>query len=473
MNNNSFDQFIGGQFSWFTGVVEDIIDPQQMGRIRVRCFGYHTDDKSQIPTSSLPWALVMTPITSASMSGVGQSATGILQGSWVIGFFRDGPSAQDPIVLGTIPSISTGGDPTKGFSDPDNVNPKKPAQIDTPTEATGTFKSATSYVMRNDLKQNKIETAIPPKVSSVAVDNPDSYYTRKTWSNWDVSKVVNPTYPKNQVFHSEAGHVKEIDDSAGYERLFEMHKSGTYTEIDAIGNKTTTIVGKNYQVVLSDDNIYIKGNANLTVDGDFRHLVKGNYFLEVEGNKTEYIKGSRQSKVGLSDQTEIGQDMASNVKANRVSRVGGDTTIIRDGNKSETIGKNDSIMVSGNVSNITMGAFQQYVGSHLEVTTSGHLILVSSLDMSIETTNTLLISADQAVTQQYGSTLDITTGGAMTETIGGNQTVSISGNLAASSTGTLNIESSGNATLGSSGGQATVVAGGGNVVLSPSGQVIL
>jgi len=465
MNNNSFDQFIGGQFSWFTGVVEDIIDPQQMGRIRVRCFGYHIDDKSQIPTASLPWALVMTPITSASMSGVGTSATGILQGSWVIGFFRDGPSAQDPIVLGTIPSISTGGDPTRGFSDPDNANPKNPGQIDTPTEATISFKNATSYVLRNDLKQTKIETAIPPKVSSVAVDNPDSYYTRQTWSNWDVSKVVNPVYPKNQVFHSESGHVKEIDDTPGYERLFEMHKSGTYTEIDAIGNKTTTIVGKNYQVVLSDDNIYIKGNANLTVDGDFRQLVKGNYFLEVEGNKTEYIKGSRQSKVGLSDQTEIGQDMASNVKANRVSRVGGDTTVIRDGNKSETIGKNDSVMVSGNVSNITLGTFQQYVGSHLEVTTSGHLILVSSLDMSIETTNTLLISADQAVTQHYGSTLAITTVGGVTETFGGSLTTSASG--------TMSIESSGNATIGSSGGQATVVAGGGNVVLSPSGQVIL
>jgi len=145
--NNSFDQFIGGHFSWFTGVVEDIIDPQQMGRVRVRCFGYHTDNKADIPTKSLPWALVMTPIQSASMSGIGISATGVLQGSWVIGFFRDGPSAQDPIVLGTIPSISTGGDPTKGFSDPDNVYPTKPGQIDTPTEATQSYTKATSYVI--------------------------------------------------------------------------------------------------------------------------------------------------------------------------------------------------------------------------------------------------------------------------------------------------------------------------------------
>ena len=107
---NAQDNFISKHFAWFTGVVEDIYDPMQMGRVRVRCFGYHTADKSQIPTEDLPWALVMMPVTSASMSGIGQSATGILQGSWVIGFFRDGPSAQDPIVLGTIPALTPKGD---------------------------------------------------------------------------------------------------------------------------------------------------------------------------------------------------------------------------------------------------------------------------------------------------------------------------------------------------------------------------
>jgi Gp5 N-terminal OB domain len=73
MSGQSIDQFVGGKFAWFTGVVEDTSDPLQMGRVRVRCFGYHTEDKVQIPTESLPWALVMTPITSASMSGIGTS----------------------------------------------------------------------------------------------------------------------------------------------------------------------------------------------------------------------------------------------------------------------------------------------------------------------------------------------------------------------------------------------------------------
>ena len=36
-------------FVWFTGVVEDRNDPTKLGRVRVRCVGYHTDDKVKYP----------------------------------------------------------------------------------------------------------------------------------------------------------------------------------------------------------------------------------------------------------------------------------------------------------------------------------------------------------------------------------------------------------------------------------------
>ena len=34
-------------FVWFVGVVEDRDDPSQLGRVRVRCIGYHTEDKKK------------------------------------------------------------------------------------------------------------------------------------------------------------------------------------------------------------------------------------------------------------------------------------------------------------------------------------------------------------------------------------------------------------------------------------------
>ena len=43
MSDNYFMGLDG--FVWFTGVVEDRYDPDKLGRVRVRCLGYHTENK--------------------------------------------------------------------------------------------------------------------------------------------------------------------------------------------------------------------------------------------------------------------------------------------------------------------------------------------------------------------------------------------------------------------------------------------
>lgn len=123
--------------NWFTGVVEDVNDPAQMGRVRVRCFNYHSPSMADIPTQDLPWSTCILPVTSASVSGIGQSATGLLPGSWVFGFFRDALELQDPVVLGSIPSMSTTlpGERGNGFADPLGAYPNVLGN-DTPAGAT-------------------------------------------------------------------------------------------------------------------------------------------------------------------------------------------------------------------------------------------------------------------------------------------------------------------------------------------------
>ena len=107
---------------WFVGVVEDNNDPAKLGRLKVRCLGYHTENKDDLLTSDLPWASVMQPITSAAVQGIGQSPTGIVQGTHVVGFFRDGKYAQDPVVMGTLAGAS-GAQPQGifGFADQTNL----------------------------------------------------------------------------------------------------------------------------------------------------------------------------------------------------------------------------------------------------------------------------------------------------------------------------------------------------------------
>ena len=100
-NNNDF---IGnGHTKFFTGVVEDNSDPLTLLRVKVRIHVYHTEDKSKLATTALPWAIVMQPTTNSAMSGIGHSAP-LQLGTWVFGMFLD-ELYQQPMVIGTLPGI--------------------------------------------------------------------------------------------------------------------------------------------------------------------------------------------------------------------------------------------------------------------------------------------------------------------------------------------------------------------------------
>jgi len=88
----------------FTGVVENRQDPLKLGRCQVRIVGIHTDDKTLLPTSDLPWAYPVQPVTSAAISGIGNSPVGPVPGTWVVVMFRD-EDQQMPIIMGTIGGI--------------------------------------------------------------------------------------------------------------------------------------------------------------------------------------------------------------------------------------------------------------------------------------------------------------------------------------------------------------------------------
>lgn len=89
---------------WY-GVVEDNLDPLMLGRCRVRVVGVHTALKEEIPIEGLPWAIPLQSITSAAISGIGQSPTGLVNGSWVLIVFSDPELKQQPIILGSLAGI--------------------------------------------------------------------------------------------------------------------------------------------------------------------------------------------------------------------------------------------------------------------------------------------------------------------------------------------------------------------------------
>lgn len=119
IKNQYLPQYFGKNAQFWFGMVEDRADPLQLGRVRVRVHGFHTEDTALIPTETLPWAVVLMPVTSASLSGVGQAPVGLMIGSVVFGLWLDGDDQQMPMVLGTINTIE--GNSPGGIIDP-NTN---------------------------------------------------------------------------------------------------------------------------------------------------------------------------------------------------------------------------------------------------------------------------------------------------------------------------------------------------------------
>ena len=89
---------------FYTGCVENRLDPYKLGRCQVRILGLHTENKIDLPTDDLPWAYPVQPITSAGISGIGHAPVGPVEGSWVVIIFTDGDQ-QQPMMLGTIGGI--------------------------------------------------------------------------------------------------------------------------------------------------------------------------------------------------------------------------------------------------------------------------------------------------------------------------------------------------------------------------------
>lgn len=413
-----------GEMVWWMGVVEDRQDPEEIGRVKVRCFGIHTEDKNILPTKDLPWATIMLPPNTAGTGSVGQSATGIVQGAWVVGFFTDGKSMQQPLVMGVLPSIPYNPEQRdQGFNDPQGIHPLTSFyENDQPLSATSEYKDHPSYFLRNDLRQLDVETATPPRVSTVAVDKTDTYYERQTWSVPPVHKDAEPLYPFNKVLASESGHTLEVDDTPDAERIAQFHRSGTNYEVTADGDKTETINGENYQVVIKGNNIYVKGNMNITVENDMRTLVKGNYHLEVEGDVTENIKGSRQININNSEFKEIGNDFVSNVTDDYTQRIGGMELRIVDSDMRTTITGNEERMVKGDFDRVVIGNTTTVTKQNENKTVTGTLDILSLGDLTIET-------AANMVTDVEGNKTVNVQDGNVTENINGNQTTAITGNL--------------------------------------------
>ena len=345
--------FLGkNNFIWFNGVVEDRQDPQKLGRLRVRCVGIHTDNKDDLPTSDLPWSQLIHPITSSGISGLGSSPGFVVEGTWVFGYFRDGYTMQEPMVIGTLPGKPVElADVSKGFYDPNNIYPRYKNEVDTNRLATND--SANPHLgleLRKLTRKTGVPTAdfdaVPVEEHiSTEIDASDS----DVWSQPIVP--YNAVYPYNHVFESESGHIIEIDDTLNNERLFTTHRTGTSQEISPDGTQVNIIKGDHYNIVSGKRQAVIEGNADLTIGG--RHKIYINkdgakdnsYDIQVGPNANINIQ------IDKGDMNVVLKDgkLNTNVAGDYSMKIGGNMNLDVRGNKNETVSGSKTSNTTGRV----------------------------------------------------------------------------------------------------------------------------
>jgi len=265
----------------FFGFVEDLKDPEELGRVRVRATGYHTQNKGILPTEHLNWFI---PVNKGeSLKGKGETPK-FEVGSLVFGYFID-TLKMNGIVMGTLNGYENNDDK---ISELNKLARNK--NID-----------ETIVKIKNDNRKKGI--------GSTSFEEPESPYKAQ--------------YPYNDVKETKAGHIVEFDNTEGAERIHEYHKSGTYREIHADGKTVYKIVTDNYTIIAGDNYFCVDGNST--------GFVGGNNILDISGENTINIKKDNKVNIEGSETRIIGGSLkieASNIEMNASSvKINGEVTI--------------------------------------------------------------------------------------------------------------------------------------------------
>ena len=349
------NKFLGRNgFIWFNGVVEDRQDPQYLGRVRVRCIGFHTQSKTMLPTADLPWASVILPVTAAGISGLGDSPSRLVEGSWVMGYFRDGLTCQEPVIMGSLPGRPVElANTAKGFYDPNGIYPKYKDEVDTNRLAVNLKEDGEevnphlALTLRRSTRITGIATADVNPVT--AADG--SAIVGSDGDTFDQPEIpYNTTYPYNHVYESESGHLMEFDDTNGSERIYQAHRTGTSYEIDKDGNKVEIIKGQSYRLLSNKEQVAISGDSDISIDG--RHKI---YI-----NKSNTLNNHYDIQVGTGANINIQVDSGDVNLITTTGKInvnaGGDYNVKVGGNYNMTVAGNRQVDVEGTTTDNTTGA---------------------------------------------------------------------------------------------------------------------
>jgi|TARA_Y100000310_G_scaffold332542_1_gene408340 hypothetical protein len=265
-----------------------------------------------------------------------------------VGFFRDGQYAQEPIIIGSFPGVPAElADTEKGFNDPNNTYPK---YINEP-DVNRLARNQGEAVSNENPVSNQLSLRDLTRITEIATADFDqgraadySTIEASDGDTWDQPEIpYKALYPKNHVFESESGHIKEFDDTPDAERIYESHMKGTSYEIHPDGTRTDLIKKDHYSIISGDNKCNIIGLSDITIAGRHKIFINkdgeanNNYDIQVGPNANVNIQ---VDKGDLNLITKADGKINVNASGDYNVKVGGDYTMTVAGNRTVIVDKN-------------------------------------------------------------------------------------------------------------------------------------
>jgi hypothetical protein len=298
---------INNLFKVYRGIIEDNNSPKIDGRVQVRIFGIHSQDKTLVPTSTLPWAEVMQPLSFGYGTGIGITSLP-RTGTWVF-VILDNDNPNQPIVIGAVAG--------------------------TPTEA------------------GDYELPISSRLGQS-----------------DVNDLAVPGYPDNHVIETLAGHIIEIDDNAGNERIRICHTNGN-------------------EVLLNNEGIHVSSIKDRT------ELTAGKFSGTVLNTFTMSVTGAIQ--INTSESINITSNGPAIIKTNN------DLNILANSNINISSNADTNISVDGNAKLNVVGNVNSIIHGLLDVQTTGTSNIFSTGASTLQSSGAVNITSGASITLKSAS----------------------------------------------------------------------
>lgn len=195
--------------------------------------------------------------------------------------------------------------------------------------------------------------------------------------NLNLDPGIETYYTKADIRETASGHVIELNDTPGGERVLIKHKTGAGVELRPDGtvlvvstkNKVEVCHGSNEVIVEGEANLTYKGNLNLNVTGDFNVNCR-DYNVHARGSKTEQVDNNSS--------TSVFGNYGNSVSGTFVQSVAGNTTNVTLGTQ--------TLVTKGNLVVATEGS-QEIVSGGPTIMTSEEQFNISSPDVNVAATD--------------------------------------------------------------------------------------